>query len=319
LLVIIPTELIPENGKVLKDIVSKLSDHNKLGRDFKEWLERTTRFCNSLVDRIVTRPSDAVRASFTDCNSLTIQAEPYKLWAIEGDEAVRKVLTFSAVDAGVIIAENIERYRERKLRLLNGTHTVTACLGFLSGMDTVYQCMQNKEMTEFIETVMLAEIEPTIPLTPKEELHQFAQDVLERYRNSYTAQYLLNITLQGTAKMKMRNIPTFLRYVEQFKTVPNSLAKGFAAHLLFMKSVKMEVGDYLGLRRGDHYLIRDDQAGYFYTAWKNTEPDKEVSLHNLVVKVGQNKELWDHDLTQLPKFVETVTGHLVELVHKTRS
>jgi tagaturonate reductase len=223
------------------------------------------------------------------------------------------------VDAGVIITPNIERYRERKLRLLNGTHTATACLGFLSGHDTVYQCMQDSEMTEFVEKVMHAEIEPTVPLATEEEIHQFALDVLERFRNSYTAQYLLNITLQGTAKMKMRNVPTFLRYVERFKVFPELLGKGFAAHLLFMKVVSQEGDDYFGSRRGSLYPIRDEQAGYFKKSWGDIALGSESSIKSLVLKVGQNKDLWGHDLTQLPMFVEVVTRHLAVLIQNTRS
>ncbi len=311
-LVVIPTELIPDNGKKLREIVLKLSVHNKLETDFVGWLDGKTLFCDSLVDRIVTHPSDAVKESLKDYNSLTIQAEPYKLWAIAGDERVKKVLSFAAADSDIIITQEIDHYRERKLRLLNGTHTVTACFGFLRGWNTVYECMQDKAMTSFVENVMLKEIEPTLPVTAKENAHQFALDVLDRFRNPYTAHRLLSITMQSTAKMKMRNIPTLLRYVEQFKTLPGLLVQGFAAHLLFMKAVKKEGANYFGSRSGEFYLIQDDQAGYFYEAWKDVQPGQEVSLRNFVMNVCQNTALWDSDLTALPMFVETVTDQLTK-------
>jgi len=311
-LVVIPTELIPDNGKKLREIVLKLSVHNKLETDFVGWLDGKTLFCDSLVDRIVTHPSDAVKESLKDYNSLTIQAEPYKLWAIAGDERVKKVLSFAAADSDIIITQEIDHYRERKLRLLNGTHTVTACFGFLRGWNTVYECMQDKAMSSFVENVMLKEIEPTLPVTAKENAHQFALDVLDRFRNPYTAHRLLSITMQSTAKMKMRNIPTLLRYVEQFKTLPGLLVQGFAAHLLFMKAVKKEGANYFGSRSGEFYLIQDDQAGYFYEAWKDVQPGQEVSLRNFVMNVCQNTALWDSDLTALPMFVETVTDQLTK-------
>jgi len=312
-LVVIPTELVPDNGKKLRDIVLKLSAHNKLEAGFAGWLEQKTLFCDSLVDRIVTQPSDAVKESLKDYNSLTIQAEPYKLWAIEGDERVKKVLSFAMADPDVIITPAIDQYRERKLRLLNGTHTVTACFGFLRGWNTVYECMQDKAMSTFVENVMLKEIEPTLLVTAKENAHQFALDVLDRFRNPYTAHRLLSITMQSTAKMKMRNIPTLLRYVEQFKTLPVLLVQGFAAHLLFMKAVKKEGANYLGLRKEEFYPIQDDQAAYFYEAWKDVQPGQEVSLRNFVMNVCQNTALWDSDLTALPMFVDSVTEYLTEL------
>ncbi|HMI66092.1 MAG TPA: hypothetical protein VK517_08660, partial [Cyclobacteriaceae bacterium] len=124
---------------------------------------------------------------------------------------------------------------------------------------------------------------------------------------------LLSITMQSTAKMKMRNIPTLLRYVEQFKTLPVLLVQGFAAHLLFMKAVKKEGANYLGLRKEEFYPIQDDQAAYFYEAWKDVQPGQEVSLRNFVMNVCQNTALWDSDLTALPMFVDSVTEYLTEL------
>jgi tagaturonate reductase len=166
-------------------------------------------------------------------------------------------------------------------------------------------------MASFVENVMLKEIEPTLPVTTKENAHQFALDVLDRFRNPYTAHRLLSITQQATAKMKMRNIPTLLRYVEEFNTLPGLLVQGFAAHLYFMKAVKKEGATYFGSRKGEFYSIQDDQAGYFYEVWKNVQPGQEVSLKNLVMNVCQNTALWDSDLTALPMFVDTVTAHLI--------
>ena len=318
-LVVIPTELVPDNGKKLKDIVLQLTAHNKLGSEFIHWLSQKILFCSSLVDRIVTKPSEAVKQFLADYDSLTIQVEPYNLWAIEGGEKVKKILSFAEAGEGVIIADSIEYYRERKIRLLNGTHTISVCLGFLLGFDTVYECMQDREMSAFIEGVMMSEIKQTLSLGTKEENKQFASEVLDRFRNPYTAHRLLSITLQATAKMKMRNVATFLRYGEQFHRAPDLLAKGFAAYLLFMKAVKKEGGHYFGLRGGTDYPILDDQAGYFYETWKNVDPGDEASRKSFVRKICQNRDLWDHDLTQLPKFAEAVTAHFGRLIHTLKT
>lgn len=315
-LVVIPTELIPDNGKKLKEIVLKVMAHNKLGKEFGIWLEEKVMFCSSLVDRIVTKPSDTVKESLAGYDTLTIQAEPYKLWAIEGGQKVKDICSFSAAGPGVIIAGSIEYYRERKIRLLNGTHTISVCLGFLYGFDTVYECMQDKEMSSFMEHVMLSEIEPTLTPGSEEENRQFALEVLDRFRNPYTAHRLLSITLQATAKMKMRNIPTFIRYTRKFDRAPELLTRGFAAYLLFMKAVGKEGAGYFGLRRGVPYPIQDDQAGFFYEAWNGVGP---TSLKSFVNKIAQNTALWDHDLSQLPKFADSVTAQLEKLMHTLES
>src|SRR5690606_24836521 len=104
------------------------------------------RFCNSLVDRIVPgKPDSAAKSAIETTlgyqDDLIIMCEVYRLWAIEGDEKVKQVLSFGQTDSGVIVAPDIEMYRELKLRLLNGTHTLSCGLAFLSGFNTVKEAM----------------------------------------------------------------------------------------------------------------------------------------------------------------------------------
>ena len=135
-MVIVPTELIVDNGKKLAAIVKELAETAQLETPFITWLQEHCRFCSSLVDRIVPgRPNAATVQQLTHdlgyTDDLLAIAEVYRLWAIEGDEKVRSVLSFAAADGGVIIEPDIEIYRELKLRMLNGTHTLSCGLAFL--------------------------------------------------------------------------------------------------------------------------------------------------------------------------------------------
>ena len=194
-LIVIPTELVTDNGLKLREAVEKLVKFNELGKLFVKWLKFHVRFCNSLVDRIVTRPTDEDRqelqaaAGYED--ELLTFTEPYHLWAIEGDDRVRQTLTFAdASTPQVIIDEDINFYRERKLRVLNGTHTLTMPLGYLLGLETVADEMKHPAMSRFVESLMLNEIVPTvpdygIPGMDKAAIVQFAYDVLDRFRNPH--------------------------------------------------------------------------------------------------------------------------------------
>jgi tagaturonate reductase len=141
--VIIPTELITENAAKLRSIVLELARMNKLEDEFAEWLQTANHFCNSLVDRIVPgrlQPDDRAntekKLGYTD--ELMIMAESFRLWAIESDnEEVKQILSFTKTDEGMVIAPDIEKFRELKLRLLNGTHTFSCGLAFLAGFKTV--------------------------------------------------------------------------------------------------------------------------------------------------------------------------------------
>lgn len=308
--VVIPTELIVDNGIKLKGIVAQLCEFNNLSADFVNWLNQNVDFCNSLVDRIVPgRPKGEALAEiekqlgYTD--DLLAMAEVYRLWAIEGDSRIKEILSFYEADRGVKIEKNIGKYRELKLRMLNGTHTLMCGMAYLSGFKTVKEAMCDEMMEKFITILMLTEIAPSIPYQiDAKEVQRYGREVLDRFRNPYLEHQWLSITLQYTMKMRMRNIPLILNYYKEFDTTPQYLARGFAAYLLFMKAVKEENGKYYGQREGEFYEIQCDSAAYFYGVWQNAKPREVVKT------VLSNVDLWGTDLTKLHGFAENVETHL---------
>jgi tagaturonate reductase len=310
--VIVPTELVVDNGRLLKDIVLKLATFNQLPDIFIEWIKTENSFCNSLVDRIVPgKPKELAalqeHAGYTD--ALWINAEPFLLWAIEGDERISKVLKFHRADERMLITPDITPFREQKLRILNGSHTVSVPLGFLSGLNTVYECMEDPFMRNFFRTVIIEEIVPTIreacPQAPV-----FAEDVLDRFANPNIAHKLISITFQESSKMNARNVKTFVRFYEQHKTLPASMCLGFAAMLLFLRPVKEENGQYFGECDGETYLITDDNAAIFAEYWASLTGRSGEAVIDMVKAISADKRLWETDLSQLPGFVATVGAHL---------
>ncbi|HEX8329993.1 MAG TPA: tagaturonate reductase [Hymenobacter sp.] len=315
-LVIVPTELIPDNGRKLEAIVLELAHRNDLGSEFIDWLEAANHFCNTLVDRIVPgRPEPAVYAQLQQDlgyqDELLTVAEAYSLWAIEGGERVREVLSFHSVAAGVVIKPDITLFRELKLRLLNGTHTLSYALAHLMGCTTVREGLENENLARFIHNLMLADLLPGIPLTVDEKVGQrFGMQVLDRFRNPFLEHRWLAIAMQGTAKMQMRNVPTLLHYYQQHKAIPHYMALGFAAYLLFMRNTASAPGVGQGEANGESYTIQDDRAGYFAELWTRLAP-QDVAAAAL-----RNTALWGHDLTRLPGFADKVNQYLEQLLEE---
>ncbi|MFN7119618.1 MAG: tagaturonate reductase [Saprospiraceae bacterium] len=313
-MVIVPTELIPNNGDQLKAILLQLAYHNQLTPDFIYWLEHSNHLCNSLVDRIVPgKPTaemqEILQQKLGYDDALLTICEPYNLWAIQGDERIKSILCFHQVNPGIYIEPDIERFRELKLRMLNGTHTLSCGLAFLAGFNTVKEAMQDDVMSNFIQHIMLAEIARGIPYPmPMEDIQHFGNQVLDRFRNPFLEHKWLSITLQYTSKMKMRNVPTLVHFIQNQGTVPPYMALGFAAYLLFMKAVKIEDKVYHGLVNGNFYPIQDPQAAFFYNLWQECTPTQ------LVKQVLENQALWETDLTILPGFAEQVTDYLVQML-----
>jgi tagaturonate reductase len=167
-MIIIPTELIPDNGKKLESIVLELAHLNGLDDAFIEWIEQKNHFCSSLVDRIVPGRPDksfqlSLEAELGYQDELLTVAETYRLWAIEGNAEIKKILSFAEADGGVVVEPNIDLHRELKLRLLNGTHTLSCSLAFLSNCETVKQAMDDEVISSFISELMFLELAPAIP------------------------------------------------------------------------------------------------------------------------------------------------------------
>jgi len=315
-MVIIPTELIVDNGKKLAAIVKELAQIAQLPASFLVWMEKHCRFCSSLVDRIVPGKPDAattqqLQRDLGYIDDLIAISEVYRLWAIEGDEKVRSVLSFAQADPGVIINRDIEIYRELKLRLLNGTHTLSCGLAFLAGFTTVKNAMDDAGFAAFISDLMLKEIAPAIPYNLSiQEAKDFGIRVLDRFRNPHIQHQWISITMQYSSKMKMRDVPVLLRHYGQKDTPPPRFVLGFAAYLLFMRAVKKEGDVYRGEFRGQSYPINDDKAGYFFELWAANDPA------GIVGKVLKDKSLWGTDLTQLNGFEKAVRENLELLINK---
>ncbi|MDA2927849.1 tagaturonate reductase [Acidobacteria bacterium AH-259-G07] len=316
-LVLIPCELINNNGARLAEIVLELAQRWELGDEFLNWVKSANHFCNSLVDRIVTGTPESeevkrIQEKLGYQDRLLTVAEVYSLWAIEGDESLKRRLHFAEVNAPVIVANDITPYRERKIRILNGTHTIAVPLAFLLGNNTILESMQHPFASHFIEHVMRDEIGPSLDLDP-DLVRNFIEEVLQRFKNPYLKHELLDITFQSTSKMRLRVVPSIKNYYEKNKQAPPLLCLGFAFYLRFMKGVEKKEGRIFGRRDHELYVINDDQAEYFFSQWKEINEDDKQQVSHFVDQICQNSHLWEINLAQLPGFSAKVAEYLIKI------
>lgn len=233
--VFLPCELIDKNGENLKACVLKYADLWNLGDEFKAWIENDNIFCNTLVDRINTGyPKDEkIELDFED--NLVNTSEYFHLWVIEGYNGLCDELPFDKCDLNVILTDNLEMYRTRKVRILNGAHTSLVPYALLSGFDTVKSCIDDEGMNEHIRRCVYDEIIPTLDL-PKEELIEYADNVLTRFANPYIKHYLSSIALNSVSKFKVRVLPSILEYIKRFDKMPETLLFSFAKLIDFYRT-----------------------------------------------------------------------------------
>lgn len=277
-MVILPTELLPDNAARLKAVVLRLAGENKLGDLFAGWLSYHNYFCNTLVDRIVPGKPDSpeeIQGMTGYRDELLCVAEPYCLWAIEGGKDIAAALSFHLADERVVITPNIQLYRELKLRLLNGTHILGCGVALLSGFETVSAAMADPEMAAFLSELLLNELAPAIPFhTGSAVSHAYGLEVLDRFRNPGLAHKWVRIATDHASKLRIRVVPVLKQHYKLRLGTPRCIALGFAAWCC---------------------LMRDEQGGdAFFTA------------DELAAGVLGRQQLWETNLNELPGFSQQV-------------
>ena len=294
--IIMPCELINDNGEQLKSMVNRYVGEWMLENDFKQWVDQNCHFTNTLVDRIVPgRPEEAKmadlqqNAGYTD--ELWIEAEWYRLWAIEGDEKILKErLGFARNDETVVIAGDITPYRERKVRILNGSHTAMTPLSILDGNRTVFDTTKNKLTHAFLQKVIYDEIIPSLDIN-KQMAVTFADEVLERFANPYLDHRLVQIAFQATTKIGTRLIPIMRNYHKNNGNWPLGIILGIASHLRLLEHANPADGGYVLTLDGDQHLVKDVKGQKIVETWK-----KGMTPTETVKKIMNDEDIWGEHL-----------------------
>jgi len=233
--IFLPCELIDRNGDNLKACVLKYAELWGLDDGFKAWIESDNFFCNTLVDRIVTGyPRDEkIELGYED--NMLNTSELFHLWVIEAGYDFSGEFPFHKAGLNIIVTDDLERYRTRKVRILNGAHTSMIPFALLRGIETVGDCMKDEEMSAFVKACVYDEIIPTLDL-PYEELKSYADDVFERFENVFIRHYCSSIALNSVSKFKVRVLPSILEYIKRRGEMPKNLIKSFAKLIAFYKT-----------------------------------------------------------------------------------
>jgi len=154
-LILLPCELIADNGTVLRDTVLRHAADWALEEDFLRWLREENRFCNTLVDRIVTGCPAAQAPRLNAENgyedALLDTAEPFGLWVIEGDEALSREFPAQKAGLPVKLVADHHPYKEQKVRILNGGHTSMVLAAYLAGHDIIRECMEDEAIRGYLD------------------------------------------------------------------------------------------------------------------------------------------------------------------------
>lgn len=273
--IFLPCELIDKNGSTLKKYILDYAKMWNFGDDFAAWVENENIFCNTLVDRIVTGYPRGEEIDLGYEDNMLDTSELFHLWVIEGPAVVGEEFPFAKANLNVILTDNMTPYRTRKVRILNGSHTSMIPYAMLEGIETVGDCMKDKNMHDFLHGCVFEEIIPTLDL-PEDELLDYANNIFERFSNPYIRHMCSSICLNSVSKFKVRVLPSILEYIRRKNEMPKRLIFSFAKLIEFYKN---------GTPIDDPDVIKTMQE-------------------SSIAEILSNVSLWDEDLSFLTEAVE---------------
>ncbi|MBR2824632.1 MAG: tagaturonate reductase [Clostridia bacterium] len=310
-LVMLPVELIDDNGIMLKKCVLELAKIWNLGDKFIAWLEEACVFTSTLVDRIVTGyPRDDAEQLWNVLgyeDQLLDTAEPFGLWVIESPKDLSDELPLPACGLPVIFTDNQKPYKQRKVRILNGAHTSFVPAAFQMGYDIVLDAMNDPLVAGFMHETLHQEVIPTLTL-PKEDLLSFADAVTQRFRNPYIKHALLSICLNSVSKWRARCMPSLLIYQQQTGSLPQRLTFSLAALISLYRDGELKDGKLECLRDGQPYTLQDDAAVLSFFA-----ENKGASAAALAEAFIEREDFFGPELKAVPGLIESVAGYLAEI------
>ena len=310
-LILLPTELIDDNGIMLHKCVLQLIELWGLENEFKNWIEEACVFTSTLVDRIITGYPKASETEEWEklgyIDRLLVTGEPFALWVIESAKDISAELPLPDAGLPVIYTDNQKPYKQRKVRILNGAHTSFVLASYLMGNDIVRDSMNDDDVRNFMMGILHEEVIPTLSL-PKTDLEEFANAVVARFNNPYVDHALLSISLNSVSKWRARCMPSFLEYIEKFGKLPARLTFSLAALMAFYTGSEIRDNALIGHRGEQEYNIMDDMAVMEFFRDHSGKDTKEF-----VSAFLGRIDFFGQDLNEIQGLTDAVTAHLDDI------
>ncbi len=197
---------LQNNGPLLAGLVREFAATRS--RDLADWIGDNVRFPASMVDRIVPEPTPDDAAQVASACGLADAApvvhEPFRQWVLQDQFAVRPAWE----TAGVQFVSDVAPFEHAKLRMLNGTHSALAYLGYLAGHETIVDTVNDTILAAYIRRLWADEIIPTLAEPPGMNLAAYASTLFERYANPAIRHRTSQIAMDGSQKLPQRLLGT---------------------------------------------------------------------------------------------------------------
>jgi fructuronate reductase len=228
---------LPANGRTVAKVVARLASlrDTSLG----DYVSKTVAFPATMVDRIVPATTDADRARIAAATGLEdawpVVTERYNNWVVEDH------FPQGRPDWDATFVSDIAPFELMKLRLLNGAHSSMSYLGYLAGLETIADCMQDEALSFFVAHLMHVEVTPTLPVPPGADIEVYKQALLRRFRNLGLRHRTWQIAMDGSQKLPQRLLGTIRDRLKAGAPI-DGLALGVAAWMRYVTGIDEQGG-----------------------------------------------------------------------------
>ena len=289
---------IPDNGHVVKNAVLGMAE--KRSPELAKWIETHVSFPGTMVDRIVPAATEVSLAEITQElgveDPCAISCEPFIQWVIE-DNFVAGRPEWEI--AGVQMVQDVLPWEQMKLRMLNGSHSFLAYLGYLAGFAHVSDCMQDDAFREAARRLMLDEQAPTLRITDV-DLTAYADSLIDRFANPALQHRTWQIAMDGSQKLPQRMLEGVRVHLQRESAWP-LLALGIAGWMRYVSGVD-DAGNVIDVRDPLSEKIR---------AIVETSSEKGRVKALLALS-----EIFGSDLPQHAQFVDAITDAYQRIVER---
>ena len=292
---------LPENGHVLEKVVLQFA--KQLDDDLYQWILKHVSFPCTMVDRIVPRTTEQdvtrIETALGMQDKGCVITEPFLQWVIE-DKFVdgRPQWEATSID-NVQITENVAAFEEMKLRLLNGTHSAMAYLGYLAGYQTVAQTIHDNDFARFIRNMMDVEITPSIAIQDV-DLDRYKDQLIARYQNTALQHRTWQIAMDGSQKLPQRLLRT-LDYALAHQLATPCIYLTIAAWMTYVSGVD---------EQGHTIDVQDPLSDQFAAIWQQYGQN----LPEVVNRFLAIDKIFSPQLANNPAVVKGLTQALNQII-----
>jgi fructuronate reductase len=267
------------------------------------FIDTRTSFPSSMVDRIVPATTDHYRSLVASqrgySDRIPVPAEPFTMWIVE-DNFIAGRPTWE--DGGAVFSDEVAGYEQLKVRLLNGTHSLIAYLGALTGAVTIPESVSHPTIELAARSVLRNEYLPSVSVPSGVDVDAYEEQLFSRWRNTALGHRTSQVGSDGSVKLRQRIPLPALQMLDDGR-MPQLLALTTAAYLACMAPLP-------GFDPGPQAHAMEDPARGLLTGLAAASR----SGQDLARRVLGDHHLLGEELAKRDEFILR-TGEFIDIIH----